>query len=60
MVAGTIAILGISGISFWLGIQLERSKREKNDRKKYIRRCRLAAKEIKNGIFSDAEPRMED
>lgn len=60
MVAGTIAIFGIAGISFWLGIQMERSKHEKHDRKKYIRRCRLAAKEIKNGIFSDAEPRMED
>lgn len=60
MVAGTIAILGISGISFWLGIQLERSKHEKHERKKYMRRCRLAVKEIKHGIFSDAEPKIED
>lgn len=60
MVAGTFAILGIAGISFWLGIQLERSNHEKHERKKYMRRCRLAVREIKHGIFSDAEPRMED
>lgn len=60
MVTGTIAILGIAGISFWLGIQLERSKHERHERKKYIRRCRLATREIKHGLFSDAEPRMDD
>ena len=58
MVIGTIAIFGIAGISFWLGIQLERSRHEKHERKKYIRRCRLANKEIKHGFFSDTEPNI--
>lgn len=58
MVTGTIAIFGIAGISFWLGIQLERSKQEKDKRKSYIRRCRLASKEVKHGFFSKAEPNI--
>lgn len=58
MVTGVFAIFGIAGISFWLGIQLERSRHEKNNRKKYIRRCRLANKEIKHGFFSEAEPKI--
>ena len=58
MIAGTLAIFGIAGISFWLGIQLERGRQEKEKRRYYIRRCRLASKEVKHGFFSKAEPNI--
>lgn len=58
MIAGTFAIFGIAVISFWLGIQRERSRQEKDKRKNYIRRCRLASKEVKHGFFSKAEPNI--
>lgn len=58
MVTGTLAVFGIAGISFWLGIQLERSRQEKEKKRYYIRRCRLASKEVKHGFFSKTEPNI--
>ena len=58
VVVGTISIFGIAGISFWLGIQFEQNRQSKRERKNYLRRCRLADKEVKYGFFSDTEPNI--
>lgn len=56
IVSGTVLTLLIACTAYRLGVLIERQRQEACNEKKYRRRCRLTAKECREGFFSKYEP----